>query len=208
MFGPTAWRTAARIVVPPRVTSPVLPCQAIVQPPHWMPRSLAAGPATTSLLICFESGRAPLLVLEQHERLPHALAGGLPVLGRADRRGQGGVGERMLREAHLCLDERMPPDGVVDPGLGNLAFLHQLLEQVDEINIVILLARTVGDHHHVDPGVDRLFDGRLVVARKLIDGRPVGDDEARESKLPLEQIGEQLFIGRASSCRSSCCTTP
>ena len=76
------------------------------------------------------------------------------MLSRADGAGQRGVGVGMLREPHFRLDEQNAPDGVVDPGLGNLAFLHQVLEHVDEINIIVLLAGTVGNHHHVDPGID------------------------------------------------------
>ena len=86
------------------------------------------------------------------------------------------------------------PDCVVDPRLGNLALVHQLLEQRDELDVAVLLARAVGDHDHVDAGVDRDLDGRLVVVRELVDGRPVGDDESLEPQLLLEHLGEQMVI--------------
>ena len=46
-----------------------------------------------------------------------------------------------------------------------------------------------------------LIDGdhvAVVVAGDLVDGLPVGDEEALEAQLALEHIGEQVFVGRAS----------
>ena len=52
----TAARMACRIVVPPVVTSPLSPCQSIVQPPHWLPMSSALLPATWMRASAFASG--------------------------------------------------------------------------------------------------------------------------------------------------------
>ncbi len=100
----------------------------------------------------------------------------------------------MIEEPHPRFDQQDPPDGIVNPGLRDLARADQLLEQVDEFHVVILLSRAIGNHDHVEAGVDRGFDGRLVVVRELIDGCPVGYDEPVKPEILLEQSGQQLMI--------------
>ncbi len=46
------------MVVPPVVTSPLLPCHSMVQPPHWLPMSSALLPATWMCRAVFFRGSA------------------------------------------------------------------------------------------------------------------------------------------------------
>jgi hypothetical protein len=121
--------------------------------------------------------RLPLLaVLEQHERLADGLPRQRPVLLRAELLGEARVRERVLEEAHGELDPEDPADGVVDALQLDLPLLHLLGQVGDELRVV------VGDHHHVDAGVDRLLDGVVVVlvrrVRDAVHGLPVRDHEA------------------------------
>ncbi len=60
----------------------------------------------------------------------------------------------MVEEVHASLDEQDAPDGVVDPRLRYLALGHELFEQGDVFDVVVFLARSVGNHDHVNAGVD------------------------------------------------------
>ena len=65
----------------------------------------------------------------------------------------------------------------------------QCLHRRDEADVV------GRDHDHVDAGVDRLLDGRRVVARHdLVDAAPVRHDEPGEGQLALEDVGDQVVV--------------
>src|SRR5258706_8616188 len=63
VLAPTAFLIAASTVVPPVVTSPLLPCQSMVQPPHWFPISSALWPAIWIRAAVFANGRTFLSFL-------------------------------------------------------------------------------------------------------------------------------------------------
>jgi hypothetical protein len=135
----------------------------------------------------------PLLaVLEQDEGLADGLARDRPVLLGAELLGEARVRERVLEEAHGELDPEDPADGVVDAVQPDLPRLHLLHHVGDELGVV------VGDHHHVDAGVNGLLDGVVVVlVRRVGDpvhGLPVRDDEAPEVHLVLERVGDEELV--------------
>ena len=94
----------------------------------------------------------------------------------------------MLEQPELELDPQDAVHGVVDPrrldGPGRQPGPDGCLE-----------ARPVRrDHDHVDAGLDRLGDCRRVIRVELVDGGPVGDDEAAEPELALEQVRQQMVV--------------
>ena len=86
----------------------------------------------------FRQRQGVILVLEQHERFPHALAGDLPMRRGTNSRRQRRVARvGMLEQAHLKFDPQNSRYRVVDPGLRDFSLCHQLLEVFDELDIVV-----------------------------------------------------------------------
>jgi hypothetical protein len=139
-----------------------------------------------------QHGLALLSVLEQHERLAYGLARDGAVVLRAELLGEARVGERVLEQPHGELDAEDAADGVVyavEPDLPLLDLLHNV---GDELGVV------VGDHDHVDAGVDGLLDGVVVVLVRRrgdpVHGLPVRDHEPAEVHLALERVRDEELV--------------
>jgi hypothetical protein len=141
-------------------------------------------PATWILFVIFESGRTP----QEDEGLPHRLPARLAVGVGADPGEEGAIGLGRVPEAKGGLLAKDPPHGVVDACLGDAARLDEALQGRSELGVA------VRDHDHVDAGVDCGLDVRRVVAGELVDARPVGDHEAREAELALQDVGQEVAV--------------
>src|SRR5262249_32925119 len=110
----------------------------------------------------------------------------------ADGAGERAVGQRMFEQAQVELLGQDPAYRIVHTRHWYLAAVHDLLEVGDELDV------GRGLHEHVDPGVDRGGDfggGEAGLPVDLVDGVPVGDQEAGEAQLALEHGGEQELAG-------------
>ncbi len=112
----------------------------------------------------------------------------------ADGGGQRLVGLRVVEQTHLELHPQDPPDGIVNSGLRHPAFLHQFTEQRDELHVRVVLTRSVRDHNHVQPGVDRSFNITPVIIGHFINGSPVRNEKTLESKFTLQHFGQKVLI--------------
>ena len=95
-----------------------------------------------------------VIIFQFHKRLADTFTGDGTVLRAANRGRQGGVGVGVFKRAHGKLDAQDPPHGVINSILGDQLRRHQILEILDEFHVVVAITGTVGDHHHVHPGVD------------------------------------------------------
>ena len=107
----------SRMVVP-GVMAPVLPCHSIVQPPHWMPMSSAASPATKISGASFFSGKAALSFLSSTSDLRTASRASARCASEPTWPSALGPGHRMLEQAQLELHRQDAPHGIVDARSG------------------------------------------------------------------------------------------
>ena len=130
-------------------------------------------------------GRA--FVLEQHERLAHRLARQRARLHRVVLAGVRILGRALVEQAGAQLDADDAGDGVVDPRHRDFS-RFDLLDRVGDEGFPV-----VRHHDHVIAGVDRLGAAVVAAAFDLADAVPVGDDEAIEAHLALEDVGQRHF---------------
>ena len=90
------------------------------------------------------------------------------------------VGRWAIKEALCEFHLQDTPHCIVDARQGHIALFDGFRQGGDEGLVVI------GNHHHIDPGIDGSDDITVVVARQLVDGLPVGDDKAVETQLTFE----------------------
>ena len=98
-----AFLMAASSVVPPGVTSPLLPCQSMVQPPHWLPMIVGVLAGHVDARRGFGQRQRLVLVLQQHQRFAHGLARDGAMLRRAEGLLQAAVGQLravLVHQAH------------------------------------------------------------------------------------------------------------
>ncbi len=148
-------------------------------------------------------GQQFVFVLEEHDGLAHRLTRDGAVLGRAERFLETSIGIRapsLVEQARGKLDPQDPSHGIVDTFHRNRAFLDQALQSLEEQLVPIR------DHHHVHAGVDRRLDVARVVAGELVDRLEVGNQEAFEAELFLQDLGKEPVASRhLLAVRSSCC---
>ena len=99
----------------------------MVQPPACVPASLM--PPKRMVGYIFIDRQGLMVIFQQHQRLAHRLARQEAVFIRADRRCQALVAVRVFEQAQLELGPQDPPDGIVEPRLGDVAFFHGRLSR-------------------------------------------------------------------------------
>ena len=132
------------------------------------------------------------LVLQQHQRFAHCLAGNPPMrrrpkrrrLARAGPQGRSGFGEQP--EARLHAQDA--GNGVINAADVQLAPLKRVKQAL--VNLAPVLRR----HEHVDSGINRPGAGFAQIVMKMLKPVPVTDHESGEAHLPLEHIGEQVLV--------------
>ena len=109
-----------------RDTSPVCPCQVIVQPPHWLPLFWALLPASATFAVLRQRQHVAV-VLQHDQRLLHRLARQHPVVSRSDARRRRLIDRaRAVEQSHLALHGDDAADGVVEAVHRNGALGDQL----------------------------------------------------------------------------------
>ena len=123
-----------------------------------MPISSAALPTTAKFLIFFESGSACFSFFRStsdcrtHSRATSRWAAE-PTFA-VERR----IGVGMLENSRGDFHSQNAAHRVIDPLLRNFALGNKLFGEIDEIDVVVFLTRAVGNHNHIEPGVDGHFD--------------------------------------------------
>ena len=113
---------------------PLLPCQSMVQPPHWLPISSALLPATWMRGAFFESGSAFASFLSSTSDSRTACARHGAVLRRAEASSAScgrPTGRSVVHHAHGELDAQDARHRVIDARHRDLAFVDQRLQVVD-----------------------------------------------------------------------------
>ena len=103
------------------------------------------------------------VIFEQHQGFAHTRAPDGPVFGGTDGGREPGIGRLIFKQPELDLNAQNPPHGVVNARGRNHPGRHQLFQIRDELGVVVRAARPVGDHDHVQPGVDGLGDVGSVI---------------------------------------------
>ena len=126
------------------------------------------------------------VVLQQHQRLPRSATCEIAVHQRFRLAGELAGGWLVFPQACAQLDAKDAGDGVVDARLRDLARLH-LRDGIGDEGLPL-----VGDHHHVDAGVDGLRAAVVAAAGHLADAVPVRHDETVEAHLVLQCHRQQV----------------
>ena len=142
----------------------------------------------------FRERQKVFFVFEQHQRFAHAL----PRDGAMFRRADGGrelrIGDRARKKPELKFDAQDTGNRVINARRRNFAFGHKRLQIPDELDVVVDLVRAVGNHDHVQAGIDGLLDIVFEVGRNLVNRRPVGHEKAAEAEFIFQNIGQQIFV--------------
>ncbi len=115
------------------------------------------------------------------------------VLAGADGFDRGLTPDGVLEEAQVVLELEDAADGAVEGGLAEAAFLDELDDIGGEVG-------GLGDHGHVDAGLDRHQRGFLLIRRDAVDGDefvdvgPVGDGDALEAQFAPEEVDEDRGV--------------
>ena len=155
-------------------------------------KAVGIGTGYENLLVLRE--RQDAVILEQDL----ALQGGLIRLAGKLRCIEAGIfrlfPHRMLKQAQTHLQAQHAADGVIEAGLGDAAFLHQLYNHV-------AAHRVIGIHDHVNTGIDThghsLFfvGGHVVADVEVVNVGPVGHQHAVPVQLLFHPAGEKKGIG-------------
>ncbi len=133
-------------------------------------------------------GQSLVVVLEQDQGLGYGFLRQGSMFVRADDGRLFHTAIGLVKEAQLGLDREDAGHGVIDAFLGDIPGLDGLGQGADELFVV------VGDHDHVQPGIDAGDHVGIVVAGDLVDGLPIGDDKAVEIQLALQHIVDQIAL--------------
>ena len=128
------------------------------------------------------------VVLQQHQRLAHRLAGEGAVLGGSEAVELAVHRAVGLEQPGLDLDPQDAADGVVQAGKRDLA--RAGLGQ----GVGVEALPAVRGHEHVEAGVEGLRAAHVGAALDLLVAVPVADQEAGEAHPALEHVGEQARV--------------
>ena len=133
-----------------------------------------------------------LVVLQQHQRFAHGLAGDRAMFRRAEQREIAAVGpgrgRALVEQMRAQLDPEDAPHRIVQAADRDFARLR--LRQ----RACVEALPAVGRHEHVEPGVDRGGAAGDGAAVDLAVGVPVADDQAVEMHVVFQRAGQQRLV--------------